>query len=107
MLEELGVSPGEVCRQAIEDLFQGRNDRDYVRVSIEEYLDKLESDWSIYGLSTSSTITSTEDGFRIVIVSNKQFLDSKPELIVETKSTPLVSEDLEEDDFDFDFEGDD
>lgn len=102
MLKELGgeTSFGEICRQSIEDLFQGRNDREYVRVCIEEYLNKLEIDWKLYGLDTAATVTATEDGFRVVIVANKKFSDKKVELAEDPKMKE-VSEDLDEDDFYF------
>jgi len=105
MLKELGKEAklGEICRQAVEDLFYGCNDRDYVRVCIEESLEQLETSWSLYGLDTASTVTSTEDGFRVVIVANKHFSDKKINIVDDSEDIeiPEVSEDLDDDDFEF------
>ncbi len=96
-----GINVGDVTRQAIEDLFEGRNDRDYVRLMMEENLEKLKVEWALLGLASSFTITSTEDGFRIVMVSNKSFSDTRPEIVESEETVVPVSEDLDEDDFDF------
>lgn len=108
MLETMpGTKVGDVTRQAIEDLFEGRNDRDYARLMMEESLEELKVQWALLGLATSFTITSTEDGFRIVMVSNKSFSDTRPEVVENEEPVVLsVSEDLDEEDFDFGFEDD-
>lgn len=98
------VNIGDLTRQAIEDMFEGRNDRDYVRLMLEESLEKLKVEWAIFGLSSSATITSTEDGFRIVMVANKSFSDTRPE-IAEEPVVPAVSSDFDEDDFGFNDDG--
>lgn len=100
-MPELNV--GDLARQAIEDMFEGRNDRDYARLMIEESLAKLKVEWSLIGLFSSTTITATEDGFRIVMVANKSFADTRPEIVEEQEPViPAVAEDLDADDFDFD-----
>jgi hypothetical protein len=102
MLENMpGTNVGDVTRQAIEDLFEGRNDRDYARLMMEESLEKLKVEWALLGLASSFTITATEDGFRIVMVSNKSFSDTRPEVVESEETVDPVSEDLDEDDFGF------
>jgi len=75
MLREMpDVQVGDIARKAIEELFEGRNDREYARVCIEEDLADLESQWErLLGLKASSTVTSTEDGFRVVLVALKDY----------------------------------
>ncbi len=102
-MPDLDVSA--IARQAIEDIFEGRNDRDYVRLYMEESLERLKAEWTALGLATAATITATQDGFRVVLVANKDFADSRPEVVVpEEPAAPAVSEDLDEDDFDFEDE---
>ncbi len=75
MLREMpDVQVGDIARKAIEELFEGRNDREYARVCIEEDLADLEAQWErLLGLKASSTVTSTEDGFRVVLVALKDY----------------------------------
>ena len=94
------VNIGDITRQAIENMFEGLNDRDYARLIMEESLEKLKVEWAILGLSSSATITATEDGFRVVLVANKSFSDTRPEIIEEQE--PVVFDETEDlDDFDF------
>lgn len=95
------VKVGDVARQAIEDLFEGRNDRDYMRLMMEEGLEKLKIEWEKLGLASDFTVTGTEDGFRVVLVANKSFADTRPEVVESTEVVPAVSADLDEDDFGF------
>jgi hypothetical protein len=98
MLQEMpDVTVSELTRQAIEDLFEGRNDRDYARFFIEEGLTKLVTEWQNFlGITTSFTVTSTEDGFRIVAVANRLYSDATPEV---RAPKDRVSIDDEVDDF--------
>lgn len=94
-----------IARQAIEDIFEGRNDRDYARLYMEEGLERLKAEWTALGLTTAATITATQDGFRVVLVANKTFSDSQPKTVTpEEPAAPAVSEDLDADDFDFEDE---
>ncbi len=68
------VQVGDIARKAIEDLFEGRNDREYARICVEEDLSELAAQWErLLGLKASSTITATEDGFRVVLVALKRY----------------------------------
>lgn len=76
MLEQMGLTIGEATRKAIEEAFEARNDREFARILIEEDLSDLAADWNRkVGLTTSAHITSTEDGFRVVLVALKDFND--------------------------------
>lgn len=68
------VSVGELTRRAIEELFEGQNDREYARVCIESDLADLEAQWEkLLGVEASSTVTATEDGFRVVLAVLKDY----------------------------------
>lgn len=76
MLEQMGLSIGEATRRAIEEAFEARNDREFAKILIEEDLADLAADWNRkVGLNTSAHVTSTEDGFRVVLVALKDFND--------------------------------
>jgi hypothetical protein len=77
MLRQMsGVNVGSITRKAIEELFEGRNDRDYAQTCVEEDLGDMTAEWErLLGMTSSSTVTATEDGFRIVIVALKKFSD--------------------------------
>jgi hypothetical protein len=65
---------GDITRRAIEDAFEGRHDREFARMVVEDDLEEVRAEWErVLGLESSCTITSTEDGFRIVIVGLKTF----------------------------------
>lgn len=78
MLDQMpGVNVGDITRKAIEELFEGRNDRDYAEICVEEDLGDMTAEWErLLGMTSSSTVTATEDGFRIVIVALKKFSDA-------------------------------
>jgi hypothetical protein len=78
MLEQMpGVTVGDIARKAIEELFEGRNDRAFAEFCVEEDLGDMTAEWErLLGMTSSSTVTSTEDGFRIVIVALKKFNDA-------------------------------
>lgn len=78
MLEQMpGVKVGDIARKAIEELFEGRNDRDFAEICVEEDLGDMTAEWErLLGMTSSSTVTATEDGFRIVIVALKKFNDA-------------------------------
>lgn len=68
------VQVGEITRKAIEELFEGRNDREYARTCIEEDLAEVMAQWErLLGLNVSKTVTSTDDGFRVVLVALKSY----------------------------------
>ncbi len=75
MVEEMpDVSLSDITREAIEELFEGRSDREYALLCLEEDLAEVTSRWErLLGLNTSITVTSTEDGFRIVMVPLKNY----------------------------------
>ena len=65
---------GDLTRRAIEDAFEGRHDRDFARIAIEEDINDAMAEWHrIFGAEASHTITATEDGFRVVIAVVKKF----------------------------------
>lgn len=78
MLEQMpGVNVGDVTRKAIEELFEGRNDRAFAEICVEEDLGDMTAEWErLLGMTSSSTVTATEDGFRIVIIALKKFSDA-------------------------------
>jgi hypothetical protein len=78
MLEQMpGVNVGDLTRKAIEELFEGRNDRAFAEICVEEDLGDMTAEWErLLGMTSSSTVTATEDGFRIVIVALKKFNDA-------------------------------
>jgi hypothetical protein len=78
MLEQMpGVNVGDLTRKAIEELFDGRNDRAFAEICVEEDLADMTAEWErLLGMTSSSTVTATEDGFRIVIVALKKFNDA-------------------------------
>ncbi len=68
------VNLGEIVRQSIEEWFQGRNDREFARVVIEDDLEQLVAQWDrVLGVNASYTVTATEDGFRVVVVALKDY----------------------------------
>jgi hypothetical protein len=68
------MSVGDLTRKAIEDAFEGRTDREYARMVVEDDLDSVMAEWGrVLGLVASCTVTSTEDGFRVVVVAQKKF----------------------------------
>lgn len=72
-----GVNVGDITRKAIEDLFEGRNDREFAQLCVEEDVEDMTAEWErLLGMTSSPTITATEDGFRIVIVALKKFSDA-------------------------------
>jgi hypothetical protein len=65
---------GDITRRAIEDAFEGRHDREFARIVIEDDLAEAMAEWKrVLGLESSCTVTSTEDGFSIRIVGLKTF----------------------------------
>ena len=78
MLDQMpGVTVSDIARKAIEELFEGRNDRNFAELCVEEDIADMTAEWErLIGMTSSSTVTSTEDGFRIVIVSLKKFNDA-------------------------------
>ena len=69
-----GVSLGDIARDALEEIFEGRNEREYARICIQDDLENLVADWErTLGLSTGITITDTEDGFRVVLIPLKKY----------------------------------
>lgn len=79
------VRISDITRKAIEELFEGRSDRAYARLCIEEDVADLCRYWQQYlGVVTEFTITATEDGFRVVMVPLKNFdsdsFTSRPEI---------------------------
>lgn len=78
MLEQMpGVTVGDLTRKAIEELFEGRNDRDFAEICVEDDLADMTAEWErLLGMKSSATVTATEDGFRIVIVALKKFNDA-------------------------------
>lgn len=79
MLEQMpGVTVSNLTRKAIEELFEGRNDRDFAQICVEEDVADMTAEWErVLGMTSSPTITATEDGFRIVIVALKKFNDAQ------------------------------
>lgn len=75
MLEDMpGVQVADITRKAIEDLFESRNDREYAKICIEEDLAELVASWErLLGLRTGVTVTETQDGFRVVLISLKKY----------------------------------
>lgn len=74
MAEMPDINIGEIARRAIEELFEGRNDREYAQLCLEEDLAEVMSRWERFlGLKSSLTVTATEDGFRVVLVSTKDY----------------------------------
>ena len=75
MLDEMpGVQISEVTRKAIEETFEGRHDRDYGRLCIEADVRDLLDNWErMLGTKSSHSITSTEDGFRLVLTVLKEY----------------------------------
>jgi hypothetical protein len=72
-----GVSVGDLTRKAIEELFEGRNDREFARISVEEDVADMVAEWErTIGLISSPSITDTQDGFRIIITALKKFSDA-------------------------------
>jgi hypothetical protein len=72
-----GVNVSEIARKAIEDLFEGRNDRGFAELVVEEDLSDMTAEWErLLGMTSSCTVTATEDGFRVVIVALKKFSDA-------------------------------
>ena len=87
------VKLSDLVRKSIEDLFEGKNDREYAKLHIEEDIDDVMERWHrVLGLDSDATVTSMEDGFRVVIVALKQYNTSK--VIVRERSP--VSEKIEE-----------
>jgi hypothetical protein len=77
-LEMLKAMPetnvGNLTRKAIEEAFEGRHDREYARICIEEDINDAMAEWRrIFGAEASHTITATEEGFRVVLVVVKKF----------------------------------
>jgi len=75
MLKQMpGTAIGELARKALEEVFEGRNDKEYARICVEEDISDIMNDWErLIGIKSSSVVTSTEDGFRVVIVALKKF----------------------------------
>ncbi len=75
MLEAMpDVQVADITRKAIEELFEGRNDREYAKLCIEEDLKELVASWEkLLGLKSGVTITETQDGFRVVLVLLKRY----------------------------------
>jgi hypothetical protein len=72
-----GVSVGDLTRKAIEELFEGRNDREFARISVEDDVADMVAEWErTIGLISSPSITDTQDGFRIIITALKKFSDA-------------------------------
>lgn len=72
-----GVNLGDITRKAIEDHFEGRNDREFARMSVEDDVSDMVAEWErTIGLVSSPSITDTQDGFRIVISALKKFSDA-------------------------------
>jgi len=90
MAEMPDISIGDITRKAIEELFEGRSDREYALLSIEGDQAELASRWErLLGLVTSITVTSTEDGFRVVLVPLKNY-GQKPAKITPVEETTSV-----------------
>ena len=75
MLEALSdVQIADLARQALEDMFESRNEREYARTCIQEDLENLIVDWErVLGVRTGLTITDTQDGFRVVLIPLKKY----------------------------------
>jgi hypothetical protein len=75
MLEAMpDLTLGEVARRAVEEWFEGRNDREFARICIEEDLKELLAQWERQlGVTVSFTLTPTEEGFRAVLVALKKY----------------------------------
>jgi len=103
MLEEMtDVQISAITRKAIEEQFAGRNDREYTRLVLEERLDELGVEWeNLLGVNVSHTITSTEDGFRIVLVATKNYSKETISRPVDNPVLPRSSWVDGSDDFDF------
>ena len=68
------VQIADITRKALEELFEGRNDREFAKICIEEDLKELVASWErLLGLKTGITITETQDGFRVVLVPLKRY----------------------------------
>lgn len=78
MLEQMpDVEVPDITRKAIEELFEGRNDRGYAEICVEEDCGDMTAEWErLLGMTSSTTVTATEDGFRIVIIALKKFNDA-------------------------------
>jgi hypothetical protein len=78
MLKQMpDVSVGGIARKAIEELFEGRNDRDFAHVCVEGDVEDMTAEWErILGMTSSATVTDTQDGFRVVIIALKKFSDA-------------------------------
>lgn len=69
-----GVTVSNIARKAIEELFEGRNDREFARITIETSLEDQIAEWErILGTKSSFTVTATEDGFRVILAILKDF----------------------------------
>lgn len=77
MLEQMpGVNVGDLTRKAIEEQFEGRNDRGYAEICVEADIADMTAEWErLLGITSSTTVTATEDGFRIVVIALKKFND--------------------------------
>ena len=87
----------DISRRAIEELFEGRHDREFAQLCIKEELSELGARWErLLGLKTSYTVTVTDAGFRVVLAALKNYgVEPKPEPVAVV--TPVeVSEIAEE-----------
>lgn len=75
MLDQMsGQTLGEIARKAVEELFEAQNDREFARLCIEDDINVLLNTWeNLLGTNSSSTVTSTEDGFRVSITILKDY----------------------------------
>ncbi len=75
MLEGMpGINLADIARDALEEIFEGRNEREYARICIEDDLRELIANWErTLGVETGLTITDTEDGFRVVLIPLKKY----------------------------------
>ena len=99
------VSLGDLTRRAIEDLFEGKNDREYARICLKEDMDELLEKWKAeLGLISDLTITATEDGFRIVAVALKKYgpgsKSISPPLPAKNQESITPPRELDDEDFD-------
>ena len=75
MLDEMpDVRVSNLTRKAIEDLFEGRNEREFAQICIEDDLEQLAAQWERdLGVAVTPRVLSTSEGFRIVLQVLKDY----------------------------------
>ena len=102
MLEAMPeVSISDITIKAIEELFEGRNEKEYAQICIREDISELLEKWRIeLGLTSELTLTGTDDGFRVVVVALKKYGSLPKSQQLPTKNPIQEAPPLHEEDFD-------